>query len=109
MPDGGDAVKLTVYVGRRRRVNGAAAFYAVCELLHQHRFAGATVFLGVDGTAHGQRRRARFFSANTDVPIMIVAVGPPPPLAPAAGGRRGDAGQRVRGSDDGVRGEAGGG
>ena len=75
LPDGGDAVKLTVYVGRRRRVNGAAAFYAVCELLHQHRFAGATVFLGVDGTAHGQRRRARFFSANTDVPIMIVAVG----------------------------------
>jgi PII-like signaling protein len=71
----GDAVKLTVYVGRRRRINGSAAFYAVCDLLHRHHFAGATVFLGVDGTAHGRRRRARFFSSNTDVPIMIIAVG----------------------------------
>ncbi|MCX2932309.1 DUF190 domain-containing protein [Mycobacterium sp. CVI_P3] len=75
LPDGADAVKLTIYVGRRRRVNGAAAFYAVCDLLHQHHFAGASVFLGVDGTAHGRRRRARFFSNNTDVPIMIIAVG----------------------------------
>jgi len=70
-----DAVKLTVYVGRRRRINGAAAFYAVCDLLHRHQFAGATVYLGVDGTANGRRRRATFFSGNTDVPIMIVAVG----------------------------------
>ncbi len=75
LPDGGDAVKLTIYIGRRRRVNGAAAFYAVCDLLHRHHFAGATVFLGVDGTAHGQRRRARFFSSNLDVPITILAVG----------------------------------
>lgn len=77
LPDGGDAVKLTVYIGRRRRVNGRPGFYAVCDLLHRHHFAGATVFLGVDGTAHGRRRRARFFSANTDVPIMILAVGSP--------------------------------
>jgi PII-like signaling protein len=75
LPEGDDSVKLTIYVGRRRRVNGAAAFYAVCDLLHRHEFAGATVFLGVDGTAHGRRRRARFFSANTDVPIMIIAIG----------------------------------
>jgi PII-like signaling protein len=75
LPEGDDAVKLTIYIGRRRRINGEAAFYAVCELLHRHHFAGATVFLGVDGTAHGRRRRARFFGANTDVPIMILAVG----------------------------------
>ena len=75
LPGGDDAVKLTVYVGRRRKINGAAAFYAVCDLLHSHHFAGATVYLGVDGTAHGRRRRARFFSGNTDVPIMIVATG----------------------------------
>ncbi|TGD84273.1 DUF190 domain-containing protein [Mycolicibacterium sp. CH28] len=74
LPDG-DAVKLTIYVGRRRRVNGRPAFYAVCDLMHRHHFAGATVFLGVDGTAHGRRRRARFFSSNIDVPIMILAVG----------------------------------
>jgi PII-like signaling protein len=75
LPQGDDGVKLTVYVGRRRRINGAAAFYAVCDLLHRHHFAGATVYLGVDGTADGRRRRARFFSGNTDVPIMIVAIG----------------------------------
>jgi PII-like signaling protein len=33
------------------------------------------VFLGVDGTAHGQRRRARFFSRNHDVPVMVIALG----------------------------------
>lgn len=75
LPEGDDAVKLTIYVGRRRRINGATAFYAVCDLLHRHHFAGATVYLGVDGTANGRRRRARFFSGNTDVPIMIVAIG----------------------------------
>ncbi|MGY4712916.1 DUF190 domain-containing protein [Mycolicibacterium sp. CBM1] len=78
LPDHSDAVRLTIYVGRRRRVNGAPAFYAVCDLLHRHHFAGATVFLGVDGTAHGRRRRARFFSGNVDVPLVIVAVGTAP-------------------------------
>jgi PII-like signaling protein len=33
------------------------------------------VFLGVDGTADGVRQRARFFSRNTDVPVMVIAVG----------------------------------
>lgn len=75
IPDGGDSVKLTIYVGRRRRVDGAPALYAVCDLLHRHHFAGASVFLGVDGTAGGRRRRAHFFSRNVDVPLMIVAVG----------------------------------
>ena len=75
IPDGGDSVKLTIYVGRRRRVDGAPALYAVCDLLHRHHFAGASVFLGVDGTAGGRRRRAHFFSRNIDVPLMIVAVG----------------------------------
>ncbi|OYN82384.1 DUF190 domain-containing protein [Mycolicibacterium sphagni] len=75
LPAGDDPVKLTIYVGRRRRINGAAAFYAVCDLLHGLGFAGATVYLGVDGTAHGRRRRAHFFSSNIDVPIMIIAIG----------------------------------
>jgi len=75
MPHGGNAVKLTLYIGRRRRVDGAPAYYAVCDLLHRHGFAGASVFLGVDGTVHGERRRARFFSNNVDVPIMLIAVG----------------------------------
>ncbi|HEY6422819.1 MAG TPA: DUF190 domain-containing protein [Pseudonocardiaceae bacterium] len=69
------ATKLTVYVGRQERVYRVPAFVAVCELLHRRGLAGATVLLGVDGTAHGQRRRARFFGRNADVPMMIIAVG----------------------------------
>ncbi|WP_454789192.1 DUF190 domain-containing protein [Mycolicibacterium lutetiense] len=75
IPAGTDSRKLTVYVGRHHRVGGVPAYRAVCDLLHQRGFAGATVFLGVDGTAHGQRRRAAFFGRNTDVPLMIIGLG----------------------------------
>ena len=71
----GDAAKLTVYVGRQERIGGQPAYRAVCDLLHRQGFAGATVLLGVDGTAHGERHRARFFSRNVNVPLMIIAVG----------------------------------
>jgi PII-like signaling protein len=70
-----DAVKLTVYLGRQDRVSGQPAYRAVCDVLHRHGFAGASVFLGVDGTRDGQRRRAGFFSRNLDVPVMIIAIG----------------------------------
>ena len=70
-----DAAKLTVYVGRQHRADGRPAYHAVCDVLDRHGFAGASVFLGVDGTARGQRKRARFFSRNMDVPMMIIAVG----------------------------------
>ena len=70
-----DTVKLTVYVGRQDRVSGQPAHQSVCDLLHRRGFAGASVFLGVDGTKHGQRRRARFFSRNVDIPVMIIAIG----------------------------------
>jgi PII-like signaling protein len=71
-----DTVKLTLYVGRQDRVSGRPAHHAVCDVLHRHGFAGASVFLGVDGTKGGQRQRARFFSRNVDVPVMIIAIGP---------------------------------
>lgn len=80
----GDAAKLTIYAGRQVRVAGAPAYYTICELLHRHGFAGATVLLGVDGTAHGRRRRARFFGRNVNVPLMIIAVGTPAQVAVAA-------------------------
>ncbi len=70
-----EATKLTVYVGRQERAAGEAAFVAVCDLLHRRGIAGANVFLGVDGTSHGVRARAKFFARNVDVPIMIIAVG----------------------------------
>jgi PII-like signaling protein len=70
-----EATKLTVYVGRQERVYRSPAFIAVCDLLHRRGVAGASVLLGVDGTAHGERTRARFFGRNADVPMMIIAVG----------------------------------
>jgi PII-like signaling protein len=76
LPEGPhEATKLTVYVGRRERAGGAPAHVAICALLHRRGIAGATVLLGVDGTAHGERRRAAFFARNADVPLMVVAVG----------------------------------
>jgi PII-like signaling protein len=70
-----DTVKLTVYVGRQDRASGRPAHQAVCDVLYRHGFAGASVFLGVDGTKDGQRRRAQFFNRNVDVPVMIIAIG----------------------------------
>ena len=70
-----DAAKLTVYLGRQDRADGQPAYRAVCDVLHRLGFAGASVFLGVDGTARGERKRATFFSRNIGVPVMIIAVG----------------------------------
>jgi PII-like signaling protein len=70
-----DAVKLTVYVGRQERIGGLPAYRAVCDLLYRQGFSGGAVFLGVDGTAHGERYRAAFFSRNVNVPLMISSVG----------------------------------
>jgi PII-like signaling protein len=70
-----EATKLTVYLGRRERVGSRPAYQAIVDLFHRHGIAGATVLLGVDGTAHGIRRRARFFGRNADVPLMVISVG----------------------------------
>ena len=70
-----EAVKLTVYCGRQERVGRRPAFLEVVDLLHRRGIAGATVLLGVDGTVHGERRRARFFGRNADVPLMVISVG----------------------------------
>jgi PII-like signaling protein len=61
--------KLTVYCGRGEPV------LELISLLHARGVAGATVLLGVDGTAHGERRRARFFGRNAHVPLMVISVG----------------------------------
>jgi PII-like signaling protein len=70
-----EATKLTVYLGRQEEVYRVPAYVAVCDLLYRRGIAGATVLLGVDGTAHGRRERARFFSRNAEVPMMVIAVG----------------------------------
>jgi PII-like signaling protein len=68
-PVDGAATKLTVYCGRGDHVT------ELIDLLHRRGVAGATALLGVDGTAHGERRRARFFGRNLDVPLMVISVG----------------------------------
>lgn len=70
-----ETAKLSVYVGRQHRIDGRPAHVAVCDLLHRSGFACAAVFLGVDGTVYGRRERAHFLRRNSDVPVMIIAVG----------------------------------
>lgn len=75
LPEINEATKLTVYVGRQARVGPTPAYEAVVNLLHRRGVAGATVLLGVDGTAFGVRQRAKFFARNAEVPLMVIAVG----------------------------------
>jgi PII-like signaling protein len=75
LPPGPDELKLTVYLGRQERAAGRPAHMAVVELMHRHGVAGASVLLGVDGTARGVRERGRFFARNAQVPLMILSVG----------------------------------
>ena len=82
-PAESEEAKLTVYVGRQEQAGSALAHEAVVALLHRHGVAGATVLLGVDGTLHGTRRRARLLGRNADVPLMIVSVGEARRLAAA--------------------------
>ncbi|HEU5362287.1 MAG TPA: DUF190 domain-containing protein [Gaiellaceae bacterium] len=70
-----ETTKLTLYLGRDERIGRRPAFLEVVEQLHRLGLAGATVLLGVDGMAHRQRRRARFFSRNDGVPLMIISIG----------------------------------
>jgi PII-like signaling protein len=77
-----EEARLTVYLGRHERVHRVPAFMAVCDLLYRRGLAGATALLGVDGTAHGERQRAVFFSRNAQTPMMVVAVGSWARLAP---------------------------
>ena len=70
-----EETKLTIYLGRQERSDRMPSFIAVCDLLHRRGIAGATVLLGVDGTAHGSRKRATFFSRNAGTPMMVIAVG----------------------------------
>jgi PII-like signaling protein len=70
-----EETKLTIYCGRQERARGRPAHVEVVDILHRHGVAGATVFLGVDGTSHGERERARFFGRNAEVPLMIISVG----------------------------------
>lgn len=70
-----DAAHLSVHIGRQDRTLARPAHEAVCEVLHRNGFVAAAAFVGVDGVRDGVRRRARFFSRNADVPVLVRAVG----------------------------------
>jgi PII-like signaling protein len=72
----GETIKLTVYLGRQERAYRTPAFLGVCDLMQRRSLSGATVLMGVDGTSHGERERARFLGSNANVPMMVIAVGP---------------------------------
>jgi PII-like signaling protein len=68
--------RLTVHLGRQQRAtDGRLAYLAVVDALHDAGVAGASVLLGVDGTADGERRRARVAGSNAHVPLLVVSVG----------------------------------
>jgi PII-like signaling protein len=71
----GSSMKLTLYGGRAVRAGGEAGYVAAIEALRAAGVSGATVLLAVDGTLHGERRRARFLGRNAGVPLMVLAVG----------------------------------
>lgn len=70
-----DEVKLTLVLGRRQQAGGQLAFARAVEVLHQQEASGATVLFGLDGMTHGRRARGRFFSANADVPVIVISIG----------------------------------
>jgi PII-like signaling protein len=70
-----DEVKVALYLGRGERAGKKLAFVRAVEILHSNGVSGATVVLGLDGMTHGVRRRARFLSANTAVPVRVTAIG----------------------------------
>jgi PII-like signaling protein len=72
---GDEQLKLTLYLGRGVRTEGIAAHEHAVAALRTAGVAGATVLAGVDGTLAGNRRRARFFSRNAEVPAMVISVG----------------------------------
>jgi PII-like signaling protein len=70
----GDA-RLTVYLDSDKPASRRPAYKEVVEHLRSCDVAGATVLLGVDGIAHGKRRRSRFFSGNADAPLAVDSIG----------------------------------
>jgi PII-like signaling protein len=75
LASGEQAGKLTIYLGRHERSAGAPAYLAAVDCLHRHGLDGASVQLGLDGTAHGARRRAGMMGRNVSVPLTITSVG----------------------------------
>ncbi len=68
-------VKLTLYGGRGIRAGNQSGYVRALHVLAEAGALGASVLLAVDGSLHGERRRARFFARNADVPLMLLTLG----------------------------------
>lgn len=74
----GLATGITVWLRRGQRLGSEPAHVAVVRLLADQGAAAAVSLLGVDGTAAAARReRAKFFSWNGSVPMVVTALGNP--------------------------------
>ena len=73
----GEATRLTLYCRQGDRAYQIPAFEAACELLYRRQIAGATVLSGgyAPRSAHGGSTRAQFLHRDSDVPLMVIAVG----------------------------------
>jgi PII-like signaling protein len=75
--------RITVWLRRGSRLDGRPAHEASVRLFREAGADAAIALLGIDGLSSGRRRRAGFFSANRDVPMLVSAVGSWPALGRA--------------------------
>jgi PII-like signaling protein len=66
--------RLSIWTGRQARIEGGPAHVGLVKFLREHGAEAAISMLGVDGLSAGARERARFFSSNRRVPMMVTAV-----------------------------------
>jgi len=75
---GGDesgSASLTLWTARHDRIEGKPAHTWLVDALKGHGLSFGIALPGADGLARGVRRRARFFSANRPVPMIVVGIG----------------------------------
>ncbi len=73
----GTATGIQVWLRRGQKLGSEPAHVGVVRLLARHGAAAAVCLLGVDGTTASRRERARFFSWNGSVPMVVRAAGAP--------------------------------
>lgn len=83
---GGQSSRLTIWSARHARIQDRPAHVSLVNSLKQSGMEAAIALPGVDGLVDGIRRRAGFFSANREVPMLVVGVGSRDAVASALAG-----------------------
>ena len=68
--------QITVWLRRGARIGDRPAYEQLAISFRESGADAGIALLGVDGLVTGRRRRASFFSANREVPLLFSAVGP---------------------------------